>query len=115
MIRGECVTLHPATLDDRRRVFEWGHDSDLAGFIYPPGSTTQTFEDFCADWKEHYFTDESPNLGRVFLIFLKGSPVGMVAYNAIDPKNRVELDIWMSCEVNLRYRGSWAIRCPARL
>lgn len=100
MVRGALVTLHPATLDDRRRVFEWGHDSDIADFIYPSGGITQTFEDFCADWKEHYFTDESPDLGRVFLIFHKGSPVGMVAYNDIDPKNRVELDIWMNCEAN---------------
>ena len=53
MIKGKKVTLRPATLDDRRVVFEWGHDSDIAGFIYPPGGETQTFEDFCADWKEY--------------------------------------------------------------
>ena len=100
MIQGTRTTLRPATLDDRRAIFEWGHDSDIAPFIYPSGGTTKTFDDFCADWKEHFFTDEAPELGRMFVILHEDSPVGTVAYNDIDAKNRVELDIWMDSEAN---------------
>lgn len=100
MIKGKRTTLRPATLEDRRTIFEWGHDSDVAPFIYPSGGATKTFEDFCADWKVHFFTDEAPELGRMFVILYEDSPVGTVAYNDIDPKNRVELDIWMNSEAN---------------
>jgi diamine N-acetyltransferase len=111
MIRGDQIELRPATLEDRRMIFEWGHDSDIAPFIYPSSGATSTFGDFCVDWKEHFFTDESPELGRMFIIQYEDSPVGTIAYNDIDSKNRVELDIWMNCEANCgRGFGSDAIR-----
>jgi len=100
MIKGKRTTLRPATLEDRHAIFEWGHDSDISSFIYHPEAATKTFEDFCADWKEHFFTDEAPRLGRMYVILHKGSPVGTVAYNDIDPQDRVELDIWMNSEAN---------------
>lgn len=100
MIKGQKTTLRPATLEDRHMIFKWGHDSDIASFIYPPGSATKTFEDFCDDWKENFFTDEEPRLGRMFIILYRDSPVGTVAYNDIDPQDRVELDIWMNSEAN---------------
>lgn len=81
-------------------MYSWGRDSDISQYIYPPDAKTETFEDFCADWKEHYFLDESPELGRVFFVMFEGTRVGVVAYNDIDLKNRVELDIWMNSEAN---------------
>lgn len=98
MIKGKKTTLRPATLDDRRTIFEWGHDSDIAPFIYPDGGSTETFEDFCADWKTHFFTDEAPEQGRMFLILHRDSPVGTIAYNDVLPGDRVEIDIWLSSE-----------------
>jgi len=71
---------------------------DIAHFIYPSDGETQTFEDFCDDWKEHFFIDKSPELGRMFIILHKDIPIGVIGYNDIDPKNRVELDIWMDSE-----------------
>ena len=98
VIKGKKTILRPATVEDRRTIFEWGHESDIASFIYPPDGETKTLKDFCDDWKEHYFTGLSTELGRMFVILYENSPIGTVAYNEIDSKNRVELDIWMSCE-----------------
>ena len=100
MIKGERVTLRPATRDDRRMVYEWANNSDIAPLINLSSDASQTFEQFCDDWKEHFFTDDSPDLGRMFIILSQGSPVGTIAYNDIDSKSRVELDIWMSSEEN---------------
>ena len=100
MIKGDKVSLRPAELEDRRTVFEWGHDTDIAQFIYPPDAETQTFGDFCADWKDHYFQDQLPELGRGFIILADGEALGFIAYNDIDAQNRVELDIWMNSEAN---------------
>ena len=100
MIEGKRIHLCPATLEDRRMIYDWGHASDIASFLDPSGEPQDTFDAWCDDWSEHYFTDESPRLGRMFLILHEDSPVGTVAYNNIDPKNRVELDIWMNSEAN---------------
>ncbi|MES9970279.1 MAG: GNAT family protein [Candidatus Thiodiazotropha sp.] len=100
MIEGKKIKLRPANLADRLLVFEWGHNSDIAGFIYPAGGEIQTFEEFCADYKEYYFSDVSPELGRGFIILEDENPIGFIAYNEIDQKSRVELDMWMSCEAN---------------
>ena len=82
-------------------IYEWSHTSDVGHFLLDlSGDLNETFEAWCDEWKDHFFTDESPELGRFFIIQLDGRPVGAIAYNDIDPKNRVELDIWMSSEAN---------------
>ncbi len=100
MIKGKNIILRPATLDDRRLVYGWSHDSDIAPFYHLSDTSDETFEQFCADWKEHFFNGKYPDLGRMFTILHEESPIGTIAYNDIDPKNRVELDIWMSSETN---------------
>jgi diamine N-acetyltransferase len=99
-IKGKKVTLRPATLKDRKAVYNWSNHSDITPILNLAGAKVITFEEFCADWKEYYFSDDSPELGRVFIIAYQGSPIGCVAYNDIYPDHRVELDIWMSCEAN---------------
>ena len=98
MITGKKVQLRPAARDDRRMLYDWSHASDIAPLIHLSGDPSESFETWCADWKEYFFTDESPRLGRVFVIQAAGEPVGAIAYNDIDPENRVELDIWMRSE-----------------
>ena len=100
MIPGKNITLRPATLEDRRMIYSWSHESDIAPFIHLSGDPTESFEEWCEGWKDCYFTDDSPELGRMFVIIHDGSPVGAIAHNDIDPKSRVELDIWMSSESN---------------
>ena len=35
IIKGTRVSLRPTTLEERHLIFEWGHHSDIAAFIYP--------------------------------------------------------------------------------
>ena len=100
MIKGTHIRLRPATLEDQRMIYGWYNASDIASFLHPSSGPYETFDTWCDDWKEYYFTDESPRLGRMFVILHEHSPVGTVAYNDIDPENRVELDIWMDSEAN---------------
>ncbi len=81
-------------------IYEWSHSSDIARWIHLSGEPAESFETWCDDWKAHYFTDESPRLGRAFVIELDGRPIGVVAYNDIDEQDRVELDIWMDSETH---------------
>jgi len=84
-------------------VWEWGEFSDIALFTRCPDGP-HTFEQFCDGWKEHYFTDDSPDLGRGFIILAEGKSIGFVAYNDIDPQHRrTELDIWMSGEAHCNH------------
>lgn len=100
MIEGEHVVLRPAAMGDRRMVYDWSHDSDIAPIIHLSDDSDETFQQFCDGWEECFFTDTSPERGRMFIILHNDTPVGAIAYNDIDPKNRVELDIWMNCEAN---------------
>ena len=99
-IRGKQIALRPVAFKDRKMIFEWGHNSDIAHLFHLADGETETFETWCEDWKDYYFTDDSPELGRLYLILHEELPVGVIAYNSFYPKNRVELDIWMSCEAN---------------
>ena len=102
MIKGTQVTLRPATLDDKRMIYDWAHRSDIAHQLHlPPDDHLCTWEEWCEDWQPHYFDDSAPELGRFFVIMVEGCPVGAVAHNCIDGELRTtELDIWMSCEAN---------------
>ena len=100
MFKGERVDVRPATLADRWMVWEWSELSDVAPLLMSSEQDgPSSFDDWCAGWEEYYFTDESPERGRGFIILFDETPVGFVAYNDINPQHRrTELDIWMSGE-----------------
>lgn len=100
VIKGRLVQLRPASLEDRRMIYDWSHTSDIAPWIHLSGDPIETFETWCDDWKACYFMDDSPELGRLFVIMHEDTPAGAIAYNDIDPKKRVELDIWMRSEAH---------------
>jgi diamine N-acetyltransferase len=100
-LKGSRVKLRPAALEDRRAVFEWGHTSDVAGWVNLPPQTVPTYEEFCEGWKDFFYDGSSRSIGRIFVIGAEGRPVGMIAYNDIDEVNRrSEIDIWLSCEAS---------------
>jgi diamine N-acetyltransferase len=98
MIKGKRVELRAATLADMRIVWEWSELSDIAPLV-ESSDGPHTLAEFRAGW-QHCFADEISELGHGFIILFRGSPVGFIAYNDIDSKRRVELDIWMSSEAN---------------
>ena len=94
------VELRPATLDDRRRVYEWMARSDLtASMMGPPEfdeAPSPTWEAFCADYEPYFFDGSRPRVGRSFIIDHAGEAVGHVSYIRMNERESfAELDIWM--------------------
>ena len=102
-LQGQIVTLRFAEESDRRRIYEWLAHSDLTpAMMGPPAFPSQpvpTWEEFCSDYKSHYFDDSAPLSGRSFIIEAEQDDVGVVSYNCVDlEKRETELDIWLRSE-----------------
>ena len=101
-MRGRLVTLRPATLADRRAVWEWIACSDLtASMMGPPEfaeNPVPTWEQFCADYLPHFFDGSRPDArgGRSFIIEHEDQAVGHISYDCRPPRESfAELDMWM--------------------
>lgn len=105
MIRGEIIQLRPATLHDRRQIYEWlAHTDTTSQMMGPPFFPDQpipSWEEFVSDYTTHYFEDNTPYLGRSFIIEANGIAVGHINYNTINNSTHiVELDIWLAGSKN---------------
>lgn len=101
MLTGTRIVLKPATLSDRRKIFEWLTQSDLTSKMMGPpdfeDNEIPSWEFFVDDYNPHFFDDEDPDQGRSYLIMISGKPIGHINYNEIDRNtNIVELDIWLN-------------------
>ena len=95
------IALRPATLADKRAVFEWLAHSDLThqmlGPPVFPDNLPPTWEEFNNDYFDWFFEGSKPLQGSCFIILFNGEPVGQINYNDIDTTNQcTELDIWLS-------------------
>ena len=105
MILGKNIALIPATLNDRARVYQWGFQSETtaahSGPPQYPEIEIPTYEEFCADYVDYFFTDEALEKGRGYLILHGGEVVGFISYTSFHLKPyKSELDIWMSREAH---------------
>ncbi|MCL2354604.1 MAG: GNAT family N-acetyltransferase [Oscillospiraceae bacterium] len=105
MIKGDRISLVPAKLEERKKVYEWCWRSETtkshAGPPNYPDIQIQTFEEFCEDYVDYFFTGSEPNKGRGFFIEYNNEYVGFISYCSYHLKPGIsELDIWMSCEAN---------------
>ena len=105
MIKGNKIDLIPAALGDRRDVYEWCFHSETtkshSGPPDYPDVAIPSWEEFCDDYQEYYFTGSKPEHGRGFLISHNNEPVGFISYACFHLKEQTaELDIWMNCEAN---------------
>ena len=80
MIPGKQIRLQPATLANRRMVYDWAHRSDIAHFLNAANEPQPDFDTWCQDYQRHYFTEEAPYAGRMFIICRKDTPVGMITF-----------------------------------
>ncbi len=116
MARRPTISLRPAVASDRRQVYEWLATSDVTPSMMGPPDyvdlSIPTWEDFCADYRPHYFDDSAPDSGRCFIVVSDGQDIGVVCYNAIDEQRRLtELDIWLRSEAHCgKGYGSGALR-----
>lgn len=121
MIRGERVTLRPATADDRRAIYEWLACSDVTSSMMGPplfpDMPIPTWEQFRDDDYELLFFDGSrPDLGRSYIIEVDAEAIGHISYGEGDlTPGFAELDIWMRAEtVCGRGYGADAVATLAR-
>jgi len=103
VICGERINLKPATLKDKRMVYEWASQTDITksmmGLPTFPDQPIPTWEKFNNDYKDYYFDGSKPELGRGYLICTENETVGFVNYNDINFDERyTELDIWLKSE-----------------
>jgi RimJ/RimL family protein N-acetyltransferase len=96
----ERITLRPATLPDRRAIYEWMACSDLTESMMGSPEFAEnpvpTWAEFCADYQDYFFDGSRPEVGRSFIIEHQGTAVGHVSCSRGDDRpNFAELDIWM--------------------
>ncbi len=99
--------MRPAIPDDARPVYEWLANSDLTPSMMGPPLFPEvsipTWEQFCRDYKLHFFDGSKPAAGQSFIIEKKDEAIGHINYDCTDlVKSRTELDIWMR---SLEYCG----------
>lgn len=102
-LKGKLITLRPATMQDRRQVFEWLAHSDLTSSMlgppHFPENPVPTWEEFIDDYYEYFFDGSQPESGRCFIIQLNATPIGQINYNKIYKEEGLrftELDIWLA-------------------
>jgi RimJ/RimL family protein N-acetyltransferase len=105
MIKGNKVELVPATLEDRQNVYDWCFQSETtkshSGLPDYPEAPIATWEQFCEDYTDYYFTGTQPSDGKVFIIRHDGEPVGFINYSSFHLKPHTsELDICIGRESN---------------
>jgi len=99
-IQGKVVILRPATMQDRKPIFDWLTNSDLTSSMMGPptypDSKIPSWKEYIEDYKEYFFDSSQPLLGRCFIIEVNGESVGQINHDKIYPAdNSTELDIWL--------------------
>ena len=101
LLKGKIVHLVPATLKNRRTIFNWMAKSDITPQMFGlptfPELEPPDWEAFQKDYTTNYFTNESPLQGRCFIIKKDRKHIGQINYNPIDAIQKlVELDVWLA-------------------
>ncbi|WP_205503728.1 GNAT family N-acetyltransferase [Rufibacter psychrotolerans] len=97
----KAVTLRPATVHDKRVVYDWLAHSDLTSeMLGPPNypdAPIPTWEEFNEDYVDHYFDGSQPHKGQCFIIIHHGQEIGQINHNQIAiSSHSTELDIWLA-------------------
>lgn len=97
----KLLTLRPATLQDKRKVYNWLAHSNLTSEMLGPPNFPDipipTWDEFNEDYLDHYFDDSQPLKGRCFILIHNGQEIGQINYNEINTNsNSTEIDIWLA-------------------
>jgi len=104
MIKSNLTELIPATLDQRRAAYDWCFHSDTSKHHSGEhlGNPIPTFEEFCEDYEDYYFTGSQPASGRGYIITCDGLQIGFINYACFHLRTGMaELDIWLNAEEHL--------------
>ncbi|MBK9257408.1 MAG: GNAT family N-acetyltransferase [Saprospiraceae bacterium] len=100
LISGQ-LTLRPATLADKRKIYNWlAHSNLTCEMMGPPAFpeiTVSTWNEFNDDYLDYYFDGSEPWKGQCFIMEHNGQEIGQINYNEIDKDTKsTEMDIWMA-------------------
>ena len=95
------LTIRPAAMKDKRRVYDWlAHSNLTIEMLGPPNfpdAPIPTWQEFIQDYSDHYFDGSKPWKGRCFILSHNGEDIGNINYNEIDAKSKTaEIDIWLA-------------------
>lgn len=101
LLTTEKLTLRPAVLQDKRKIFDWLTASNLTSEMFGPPKFPDipipTWNEFNEDYLEHYFDGSQPLKGRCFILLENGREMGQISYNEIDKVAKsTEIDIWLA-------------------
>ena len=93
--------IRPATLQDKRKVYNWlAHSNLTSEMLGPPDFTDApipTWEEFNQDYVDHYFDSSEPLKGHCFVLIYNGQEIGQINYNEISLETgSTEIDIWLA-------------------
>lgn len=100
VIKGSIITLRPAIISDREKIFKWLTESDVTSSMMGPPNYSDhpipTWEEFKNDYRETFFNDSGNGKGRNFIIIANETQVGTIGYDRVDRRKSIaELDIWI--------------------
>lgn len=100
-LKNKLLTLRPATLQDKRSVYNWLAHSNLTREMFGPPNFSDnlipTWDEFNQDYFDFYFDGSEPLKGRCFILIYNGQQIGQINYNEIDlTRKSTEIDIWLA-------------------
>jgi len=100
-LTGNILSLRPASLQDKSKIFNWLTNSNLTSeMLGPPkfpDNPVPTWDEFESDYLDYYFDGSQPNNGQCFVIEHNGQEIGQINYNQIDLQTKsTEIDIWLA-------------------
>jgi len=101
LLISERLTLKPATLQDKEKVYKWlAHSnltSEMLGAPNFPDAPIPTWEEFDEDYLDHYFDNSQPLKGQCYILIHNGEEIGQINHNEIDTDSKsTEFDIWLA-------------------
>jgi diamine N-acetyltransferase len=99
------MIIYPASLKDRPKTYQWLTASDATPYMMGtpnfPDHPIPSWEDFCQDYRESFFTADGDGYGRVFLINPEGEDIGCISYDGLKEWSGIaEIDIWIASSHN---------------
>lgn len=106
-LKSKLLTLRPATLQDKRSVYNWlAHSNLTREMLGPPNfsdNPVPAWEEFNEDYSDHYFDGSQPFKGQCFILIYNGQQIGQINYNEINTTTKsTEIDIWLA---DMEYTG----------
>ncbi len=101
LLTADAITLRPAAIEDKEKIFRWLAHSNLTKEMLGPPKFPEnpipSWEAFVNDYANYYFDGSQPLLGRCFIIMHHNQEVGQINYNELDEEDQsTEIDIWLA-------------------